>query len=103
MFQLEAATEDSSPHPVGRAWGDYSQTQRAAAFELGVRRDPGGWLARWRDRGNVVPSGYLDRFEADAKVEPVMSFEVWNPYIDPSQQPGHPDNPSSGETNTTPR
>ena len=52
----------------------------AAAYELGVGRDPGSWLAKWRDRGNVVPDSYVDRVVAMTEAQPVAGFEIHNPY-----------------------
>jgi hypothetical protein len=82
MFQLNAATEGEPAPKPHRGWGGYGDTSRAAAWDLGVRRDPGGWLAKWRDRGDVVPSNYVRRAAAEAKAEesPTVRFEVSNPY-----------------------
>jgi len=84
-FQITAAEVDRPTPKPHRAWGACGDTRNAARYDLRVRRDPGGWRARRRDRDNVVPSEYVRRAvrSAEAEANPAVRFTVRNPYADP--------------------
>jgi hypothetical protein len=96
-FQIMAA-EVGKPAPTPhRPWGESSDTRDAARYDLRVRQDPEGWRGKRKDRGNIVPSEYVNRAvrSAKAKKNPVKRFVIHNPY-EPQENPddadhGHPD------------
>lgn len=97
-LQIDAAVVGKRAPRPSMEWGDYVETRDAVRFDLRVRRDPGGWRARWRDRDFVVR-----RRIGSKQPDSVLTFDIANPYEQPPvKKPDQPLDDAAGKAPTAP-